>query len=123
MKPGGHILVVVPNDFNRLQMELNYFGFIGKAHVNYFTPQSLQYVMEQAGLKVVHKSATFPMELFIFADIDYRGNDQLGRKCHRFRLRIERLFGWRIFWLYQKWFNWWGIGRELIFVGEVSHGK
>jgi 2-polyprenyl-3-methyl-5-hydroxy-6-metoxy-1,4-benzoquinol methylase len=114
----GRLIIVVPNDFSRLQMKLNYFGFISPVHVNYFTPESLKFVMEQAGLKVVHESATFPIEAFPLAGINYFGNDILGRRCHRFRLQFEKILGWRVFKFYQFLYNRWRIGRELIFVGE-----
>jgi SAM-dependent methyltransferase len=118
LREGGLLLVTVPNDFNPLQRRLNYTGFISPVHVNYFTPDTLRGVMEAAGLKVIHQSATFPMELFPLTGINYIGNDQLGRRCHMLRLRLEKLFGWRIFNLYKKLYDRWGIGRELIFVGE-----
>lgn len=120
LRPGGRMVIVVPNDINPLQRRLNYKGYISPVHVNYFTPDTLRGVMEKAGLKVVHESATFPMELFPLVGINYFGNDALGRKCHRARLRLEKLIGPRIYNLYQKLYNRWGIGRELIFVGEKA---
>lgn len=114
----GRLVIVVPNDLNPLQTKLNYTGFISPVHVNYFTPTTLRGVMEAAGLKVVHESATFPMELFPLVGINYIGNDALGRRCHHLRLRWEKLLGPRIFGVYKRLYDRWGIGRELIFVGE-----
>ena len=114
---GGQIVIVVPNDLNPLQTRLGYTGFISPVHVNYFTTDTLRHVMTEAGFTIIHESTTFPMELFPLLGINYFGNDALGRKCHRFRLRLEKLFGWRIFNLYKRLYDRWGIGRELIFVG------
>jgi len=56
------------------------------------------------------------MELFILLGFDYRGNDELGRKCHLARLRLERRVGPRIFklygWLHRR-LVW---GREMIYL-------
>jgi SAM-dependent methyltransferase len=115
---GGRVLIVVPNDFNPLQQRLNYYGFISPVHVNYFTPATLRGLMVSAGLQVVHESSTFPMEMFPLMKINYFGNDRLGRRCHAWRLRLEKFFGWGIFKLYERLYQKWGIGRELVFVGE-----
>lgn len=122
LAPGGRLLVVVPNDINPLQRRLGYTGFISSVHVNYFMPHTLRLLMKRAGLEIIHESATFPMEAFPLLGVNYFGNDALGRRCHRLRLRIERLLGWRVFEVYKKMYERWGIGRELIFVGE-KQGK
>ena len=118
LAPDGRLIIVVPNEFNPLQKRINYEGFIQPVHVNYFTPPTLRDVLERAGFQVVHESATFPMELFPNVGINYIGNDDLGRRCHKARLVFEKAFGVAAFklyaWLYRKW----GIGRELVFVAE-----
>ena len=118
LESGGRVVVVVPNDMNSLQWRLGYSGFVSPVHVNYFTPDTLRSVMARAGLTIVHEAVTFPMELFPLAGINYFGNDDLGRQCHRLRLKWEKLLGWRVFGLYKTLYDLWGIGRELIFVGE-----
>ncbi len=119
LRTGQKIVIVVPNEFNILQQRVGGDWFIAPVHVNYFTPASLQVVMEKAGLKVVSQGATCPMELFILGGSDYRDDDALGRICHGFRLALERRLGPPIFTdLYQMLFDTFGIGRELIFVGE-----
>ncbi len=123
LKPWGRLLVTVPNDFNPLQKRVNYYGFISPVHVNYFTPATLRGVMEKAGFRIVHTGATFPMELFLLLGVDYRENDVLGRRCHEFRLRLEKVLGWRVFGLYGWLLRKWGWGREIICVGEkVNNG-
>lgn len=69
-------------------------------------------------MKVIHESATFPMELFILAGMDYRKNDELGKKLHAARLRFEQTFGKNAFRLYNYLYKKHGWGRELIFVGS-----
>lgn len=118
LTPGGKLLITVPNDFNPLQRRIGYYGFISKVHTNYFTPESLRHVLTEAGYRVCFQGATFPMELFVLMGWNYIGNDKLGRRCHRIRLRLERLFGWRIYKLYKRLYDRWGIGRELIVVAE-----
>ena len=114
----GKIMIVVPNDFSKLQKEVGGYGFISPVHINYFTPEALYGLLESCGFRVTETAATFPMELFILTGYDYRGNDKLGKACHTLRLRLEKLFGKRIFRLYQWLFHKFGWGRELIFVAE-----
>ena len=118
LAPGGRLLVTVPNDFNLLQKRVNYYGFIQQVHVNYFTPATLRGVMEKAGFRIIHTGVTFPMELFLLLGVDYRDNDILGRRCHEFRLRLEKMLGWRVFGLYGMLLRKWGWGREIVCVGE-----
>jgi len=110
------ILVVVPNEFNPLQRKVGGDWFISRWHWNYFTPASLVTLFKLFGYTAVYRGATFPMELFILLGFDYRGNDELGRKCHLARLRLERRVGPRIFklygWLHRR-LVW---GREMIYL-------
>jgi len=115
---GGRLLITVPNDYNPLQNRLGWTGFISDVHINYFNPVGLRNLLTACGFRVIHESATFPMEIFILLGFDYRGNDSLGRNCHNFRLKLEKLMGVRIFNWYQKLYQKWGIGRELVFVAE-----
>lgn len=118
----GRLIVVVPNEFNPLQRRINRGKhtdwFVAPVHINYFTGMSLKALLHQAGLKVVDVGATFPMELFILFGLDYRGDDKLGRECHRARLTFDRLFGPMAYWLYRRFYRQWGWGRELIMVAE-----
>lgn len=119
LRHSGRMCIVVPHDFSPLQDELETYHFISKVHINYFQPEGLRHVMNMAGLRVIHESATFPMELFqISRLLPYIGNDKNGLKAHMLRLRFEKLFGVRAFRLYEKLYKKWGWGRELVFVGE-----
>ena len=121
MRNVGKMMIIVPNEFNSLQNRIrknNSAWFVSDVHVNYFSAQGLRNVMNEAGLKVVHESATFPMELFILAGLDYRNKDELGKKVHKARLHFERTFGKNAFRLYNYLYKKYGWGRELIFVGS-----
>jgi SAM-dependent methyltransferase len=130
LKSGGRLLITVPNEFNHLQKLTKYYtgdglstdnnGFISKVHINYFTFDGLRNLLHHCGFKIVHESATFPIELFLAVGVNYRGNDSLGRKCHNFRLKTEKMMGARIFDWYKLLYRWFGIGRELIFVVEAE---
>ena len=115
---GGRMMIIVPNEFSPLQKRIGHFHWVSKVHCNYFTPTSLTNLLEGLGMRVIHKSATFPMELFILAGIDYRNNDVLGKRVHKIRLNFEKQFGVSAFRLYKLLFDKFGWGRELIFVVE-----
>ena len=118
IKEKGRMMIVVPNEFSPLQKKVRGDWFVSKVHINYFNPVGLRNVMQEAGMKVIHESATFPMELFILAGMDYRKNDELGKKLHAARLRFEQTFGKNAFRLYNYLYKKHGWGRELIFVGS-----
>ena len=93
----GLICVVVPNDFNDLQLALRDndgyapWWVVPKHHINYFSFDSLRKLLHKAGYQVVHETTTFPMEIFLMMGDNYVGNDELGRACHKKRMRMEML--------------------------------
>jgi len=118
----GTLTIVVPNDFSLLQEHLGSTHFIQDVHVNYFTTESLENVIYSAlpvnDPPVRYKldyASTFPMELFELLGFHYIGNDELGAKCHKFRLLFEKFLQKRAFWMYEKLFDRYGIGRELMY--------
>ena len=114
----GRLLITVPNDLSSIQKKIGYEGYVNPVHINYFTPVTLRAMLQRLGLRVVHESATFPMELFVLLGFNYIGNNVLGQKCHRFRLKLERAIGPDIYHIYKYLYKVFGIGRELIFVAE-----
>ena len=92
LRPGGLLMVVVPNEFNPLQLALNARGYVpvDPLHVNYFTPESLDALARAAGFEPVHKEATFPMELLALVGLDYVAVPALGRVAHAVRKAWER---------------------------------
>lgn len=90
------ILVIrVPNDFSRLQeiarktLGINPWWIAIPDHVNYFNLESLEKFIMKLGLKIVAKSADFPMEMFLLFGDNYVENTDLGNICHRKRMNFE----------------------------------
>lgn len=135
----GQLVVVVPNEFNPIQryiinretklgasfdwmrFELKHKvseatyqpWFISAVHVNYFNPASLRELLGGCGLTVTHAGATFPTEAWLLLPgHDHRGNDDLGRRHHLWRLRLERR--WPGIFRGYGWLGWFGIGREIV---------
>lgn len=92
----GMICVIVPNDFNPFQLVLrDHLGFepwwvAPPHHINYFNFDSLSELVERCGFEIVHKEATFPIDIFLLMGDNYIGNDDLGRACHRKRMNFEK---------------------------------
>lgn len=95
LKPGGILLVMVPNEYNPLQsairnvLQKNPWWVAPPHHLNYFDIDSLKKLIEKSGCLVFDYETTFPMEMFILMGDDYVGNDVLGRKCHGKRKTFE----------------------------------
>lgn len=120
----GCVLIVVPNEFNPLQSELNalligtpqHNWFVQKPHVNYFNRAGLEAFADRVGYQIVSRGATFPMELFSLVGPCYIGNDKLGRRYFKAKMRFEKLLGEHVFDLYALLYGGYGIGRESITV-------
>lgn len=87
--PGGRLLLVVPNDFRALQLEVNPkverpFWWLAATHINYFRPETLWNLLGRAGLRVVDYCATYPMERALARGLDYTAEDNadLGANLH-----------------------------------------
>lgn len=114
----GRLLVIVPNEINSLRARVGNEWWVVSRHVNYFSAASLRRLMLSSGFRVVHETATMPMEIFILMGLDYRKNPALGRKLHRLRLQFETTFGAKAFSLYHALYKRFGWGGALRFVGE-----
>jgi len=95
--PGGVLFVVVPNDYNLLQLEaskrfnLGDYWLAPPEHLNYFEPKTLQIMVRRCGFKIHDIRTTYPLERFMLENNKiYVGNDQLGRECHRHRMSLEK---------------------------------
>ncbi|MEC4671854.1 MAG: class I SAM-dependent methyltransferase [Nitrospirota bacterium] len=124
LRPGGILCVVVPNDYNPLQQVLRTacgyqpWWLAPPHHINYFSVTSLAGLIGKTGFEVIHKTATFPMELFLLMGDNYVGNDQLGRAMHGKRKKLE-LSLWRAGYdaLWEKVYDGLadvGVGREVV---------
>jgi 2-polyprenyl-3-methyl-5-hydroxy-6-metoxy-1,4-benzoquinol methylase len=124
LRPGGFVVVQVPNDFNPLQLAsqklLNKdpWWVVHPVHVNYFNFDSLERVLRRCGFEPRARDATFPMEWFLLQGVDYIGRDDVGRKCHQQRMSLERNLETAGLSQVRRGFNRWlasqGIGREAV---------
>lgn len=96
LNDNGMVCIIVPNDFNPFQLVLrDHLGFkpwwvAPPHHINYFDFRSLSSLVERCGFEVVHKEATFPLDVFLLMGDNYIGNDDLGRACHTKRMNFEK---------------------------------
>lgn len=94
LAPGGVACICVPNDYSPIQATLRSGGFAPwwlapPHHLNYFDGDSLARLLTGAGLEIVLREATFPIDLFLLMGMNYIGNDKLGRRCHGMRKKLE----------------------------------
>jgi len=95
LRPGGVLVLSVPNDFNPFQAALvEARGFrpwwvAPPHHLNYFDFDSLERLVAREGLEPARRETTFPIDLFLLMGDDYTGDDALGRACHRRRMAFE----------------------------------
>lgn len=93
----GVIVVDVPNEFNPFQTVADAQWGLGQwwvcppNHINYFTPATLQHLLECCGYDVLYSESSFPMEMFLLMGEVYVGNGELGRACHRRRVQFENV--------------------------------
>ncbi len=128
---GGLICIVVPNDFNPFQLllrnELKFdpWWVAPPHHINYFDFDSLSRLLGRCGFEVVHKEATFPIDMFLLMGDNYIGNDELGRKCHEkrklFELNLANINGLGP--QLRTSLAGIGIGREVVLVAMRSSGR
>jgi SAM-dependent methyltransferase len=95
LKPGGLLCVAVPNEFSPFQQALqagcNFspWWLQPPHHINFFNFDSLENLLARCGFTVIHREATFPIDMFLLMGDNYVGDDQLGRLCHRKRMQFE----------------------------------
>ncbi len=95
LDPGGLICVNVPNDFSpfqiagRKEVGAGPWWLVPPHHLNYFDFESATRFLEKLGFKVVDRTTSFPMELFLMMGEDYIGKDEIGRACHGRRKRFD----------------------------------
>lgn len=94
-KRKGLIAIFCPNDYNPLQERLRTkHGFspwwvVPRHHLNYFSPKSMQRLLEHAGCTIRDVIGTYPLETFLLGGKNYVGNHTLGRACHAARKAFE----------------------------------
>lgn len=95
LRPGGALVVQVPNDFSEIQLatqtylnERDWWVAIPD-HLNYFNFASLRRFIEGVGFEVRIEFGSFPMEFFLVAGIDYLNDRSSGSEAHRRRCDFE----------------------------------
>jgi len=97
LKPGGLLVLDVANEFNDFQtvadaeFKLSQWWLCPPNHINYFSASSLYSLLEQGGYTVIHKEASFPLEMFLLMGDIYVGNGDIGKICHNKRVSFEYL--------------------------------
>lgn len=64
-------------------------GSFRPAHLNYFTRETLQKLIEGTGYKVGLAESSFPLEMFLLFGDCYVNNPELGKQCHQKRVAFE----------------------------------
>lgn len=122
----ARVIISVPNEFNPLQRCLRKrYGdwFVQAPHLNYFSKESLARMAQRLSLVPVYEGATFPMELFALAGFPYITNDKIGRRCHNFRLHLEKRLGPGIYKVYGLLYRKLGWGRDTLCVYRKAGSK
>jgi SAM-dependent methyltransferase len=130
LNSGGLISIVVPNDFNPLQiiardqLGLGSWWVAPPHHINYFDFKSLANLLSQCGFEVLHQEATFPVDMFLLMGEKYISNDEIGRACHIKRMNFEKSIlqsggGNMIEGLYSSLANL-GLGREIVIIARTA---
>lgn len=95
LKPGGLLIIDVPNEFNAFQIcarkvhGLDEWWVAPPAHLNYFSRDSLVSLLEGTGYQVKHTEASFPLEMFLLFGDNYVTDRALGKQCHLRRVAFE----------------------------------
>lgn len=116
--------VNVPNDFSEFQKLLIDRKFIDKEtwfcapdHLNYFTFESLEKLLDSLGFEIVKKQADFPIEIYLVNEFsNYFKKKVVGKQAHLSRLTIDN------FWVEQgldKYINYMQSAAELGFSRSV----
>ena len=94
-KPRGILVLEVPNEFNPLQLayvkkaKIDPYWIFLPEHVNYFTKDSLERLVQRAGWTILHGESCFPMEMFLLMGEDYLTNKAIGPAAFQKVLAFE----------------------------------
>ena len=96
LKPNGILVIDVANEFNDFQTAadaehgLKQWWICPPNHINYFSVTSICALLQHCGYRVLHKVASFPMELFLLMGDIYVGNSEIGKRCQKQRVLFEK---------------------------------
>ena len=95
LRPGGLLVVQVPNDFSVIQLAVQEFLDVEPwwiaipDHINYFDFDSLEALLSRTGFAPASRYGTFPMEFFLLSGVDYLDSPSAGAEAHRRRCAFE----------------------------------
>jgi SAM-dependent methyltransferase len=95
LRPGGILIVQVPNDFSELQSAIcSHIGtdpwwIASPDHVNYFGFDSLDRTLARHGFSSLVRYGSFPMEFFLLGGYDYVNDPAAGPLARRSRCAFE----------------------------------
>lgn len=98
LSPEGLLVFCVPNDFSVLQKiyldktQSKPWFLILPDHINYFSLETIDGVLEKTGYKLINKTVQYPLEFFLLQGDDYVANPELGKSCHNKRVKFEKTF-------------------------------
>jgi len=125
------LCVVVPNDFSLIQRifttnvsSVSQWWIDPPFHLNYFSRDTLRNILEDSGLRVIHETSMFPIDLFLLMGDNYVGNESVGKEAHLRRKNMEFSFYNSgnievLNNLYEQMTKL-GIGRELVFFSKLA---
>ena len=123
LRKDGFIVITVPNDYNIIQeIFVNETGkekwwLAPPFHLNYFSHESLERLVESCGFEVLKSTSMFPIDIFLLMGDDYVGNDVKGKEAHQRRKNFEMILGKKNKQLSRKIYQEFakmGIGREIV---------
>lgn len=96
-KPGGILIIEVPNDFSKFQLKLIETGKVERKyweaypdHLIYFSRESLISLCQNTGWVTEKVIADFPIEWFLINDhSNYARDKTLGKQAHKARIFLE----------------------------------
>jgi len=95
LRPGGLIVIDVPNESNVFQTAgrdvhgLEDWWVAPPGHLNYFSNDTLINLLEDIGYEVKLSESSFPLEMFLLFGDCYVGNEAIGKQCHKKRVNFE----------------------------------
>ncbi|MEO1062023.1 MAG: class I SAM-dependent methyltransferase [Actinomycetota bacterium] len=95
LRPGGVLIVQVPNDFSVLQeavrdhLDAEPWWVAIPDHVNYFDFESLEKTLRHHDFVPRIRYGSFPMEFFLLGGYDYVNDPATGSLAHRSRCAFE----------------------------------
>ena len=96
LKDDGILFVMVPNEFNPLQMASNQinssipnYWVVPGHHYNYFNKESIDRILSRAGFKSFKTEVSFPMEYLLLSGVNYVEDRDRGRIFHDYVKNME----------------------------------